>query len=86
MPGGGSQPGRSGSVLDGLSLPDTLRIKIVRIPRPVVVSPAMEPHAELAGRGGSTLRSPLSYSSWTCGHTSPTTDRQGQPCVVGDAD
>ena len=52
MPGGGSQPGRSGSVLDGLSLPDTLRIKIVRIPRPLVVSPVMEPHAELAGRGG----------------------------------
>jgi hypothetical protein len=31
MPGGGSQPGRSGSVLDGLSLPDALRIKIMRI-------------------------------------------------------
>ena len=51
MPGGGSQPGRSGSVLDGLS-PDTLRIKIVRIPRSMVVSLAMEAHAELAARGG----------------------------------
>jgi hypothetical protein len=52
MPGGGSQPGRSGSVLDGLSLPDALRIKIMRISRPLVVSPVTEPQAERAGRGG----------------------------------
>ena len=52
MPGGGSQPGRSGSVLDGLPLPDTLRIRILRIPRPLVVSRVMEPCAERAGRGG----------------------------------
>jgi 2-polyprenyl-3-methyl-5-hydroxy-6-metoxy-1,4-benzoquinol methylase len=65
MPGGGSQPGRSGSVLDGL-LPDTLRIKIVRIRRPVVVSPVVKPHAELAGGAVGYMAVPAHLSSERC--------------------